>query len=245
MRTRFILIYAILLILDVKGLYGQTDSCCNCTDKLNYESGLSGELSAMPFDTITYFNKDWLLGDIFLIDGGIIRSKYIKYNGLVDELFWIEPISGKTVKLDKEAITQFHFRNFEGDTSVYFRKIKVKRDILADSIETYGQVIYRGNLSLFVSHTFRLIRTELTRKNGNLFENSIHEEEPVYILRFKNIKTSGYKKLNRKNLYAFAPEKKDQIKRFFKQTKLWRIQNYPDIIMLMKFLNSILDQNYH
>jgi hypothetical protein len=241
MRTWLILIVTIILIINAQALNGQADSCCNYIDKLTYEPGLSGEISALPFDTVTNFNKDWLLGDIFLVDGGIIRNKYIKYNGLLDELFWIEPKSGKTVKLDKEAIMQFHFQDVQGDTSVYFRKIKVKQDILTDSSETYGQVIYEGNLSLFVLHTFRLIRTELTRRNGILFENGIHEEEPVYILKFKNIKTSGYKNLNRKNLYAFAPEKKDQIKRFFKQAKLFRMQNYADIIMLMKFLNSILD----
>jgi len=241
MRTRSIFIYAIILIINCQALHGQTDSCCNCINKLTYELGLSGELSAMPIDTVPYFNKDWLLGDIILVEGGIVRNKYIKYNGLLDEVFWIEPKSGKTVKLDKEAIMQFHFKNVQGDTSVYFRKIKIKRDILTDSSETYVQVIYHGNLSLFISHTFRLIRTDLTRRNGFLIENSIYEEEPVYILRFKNIKTSIYKNLNRKNLYAFVPEKKDQIKRFFKQIELLRIQEYPDIIMLMKFLNYILD----
>ena len=241
MKTRLILIYAIILIINSQALNGQADSCFNCMDKLTYEPGLSGEISALPFDTATNFNKDWVIGDIFLIDGGIIRNKYIKYNGLLDELFWIEPKSGKTVKLDKEVIMQFHFQDVQGDTSVYFRKIKIKQDILSDSIETYGQLIYEGNLSLYVSHKFRLIRTELTRRNGILFENGIHEEEPVYILRYKHIKTSVYKNLSRQNLYAFAPEKKEEIKRFFKQTKLLRIQNYPDIIMLMKFLNSILD----
>ena len=241
MKTRIILVYAILLVLTCLTLSGQTYSCCNNTGKLNSGSGLSGELFTKQLDTLSTFTKYWFSGDIFLVDGEIIRSKYIKYSGLLDELFWFEPNSRKTIKLDKEAILQFRFLNVQGDTSVYFRKIKVKRDIFTDSSENYGQVVFEGGLSLFVLHTYNIIRTEVIRKNGNLFENSIYKEEPIYIFMFAANKTFIVKSLTQKKLGAVVPEKKDLIKGFFKETKLRKIKSYPDMLALMKFLNSIAE----
>lgn len=196
----------------------------------------------MSFDNITYFNKDWLSGDIFLSNGEIVRNKLIKYNGLIDEFLWKEPKSESIIKLDKEAVQRFHFLNVQGDTSVYFRKIKVKRDIFTDSSEIYGQEIYHGKISLFILHTFYVERREIVSTNTGYFQKEIYAEEPIYFLRFMNNKVVGFKNLNRKNLYAFIPDKKDQVKGFFKQTKQPKIETYPDIIMLMKFLNSIADQ---
>jgi hypothetical protein len=123
MNAKLILIHAILLTIAFQSLSGQSNYSRNCTDKINSGPYLSGELfiPAEPLEVITYFNSDWLLGDIYLANGEIVRNKYIKYNKLLDELFWLEPASNKIIKLDKEGILQFHFLNFQGDTSVYFK----------------------------------------------------------------------------------------------------------------------------
>ena len=120
MKARIFLILTILLVLTTGTLYSQTSSCCECKDKTNVEPSLTGEFVEIPKDTITWFRKEWQSGDIMLSDGQTIHNVQIKYNGLVDELFWFEPDSRKIVKLDKEAILQFHFLNIKGDTSIYF-----------------------------------------------------------------------------------------------------------------------------
>lgn len=242
MRTRLMLIYIILLIIYCPTLYGQAESCCNCKDKLIYEPGLSGEVSSIPYDTNTYFNKNWLPGDIFLTNGEIVRNKYITYNGLLDELFCLEPKSGNTVKLDKEAIIRFHFLNFNGDTTVYFRKLKIKKDILTDSSVVFVQEIYLGKLSLYVFHTFYVDQREIIPNKNVLFEKEIYSVKPIYFLRFTDGKTVALNSLTWKNLSGLLPEKKEQIKQFFKLARKAKIELYPHMIMLMKFLNSIIDQ---
>lgn len=241
MKSRLILVCTISLIITLQSLYCQTDCCCNSTDKFNFERELSGELIALTLDSITWFNKDWVAGDIFLSDGEIIRNKQIKYNGLLDELFWMEPKSGKPIKLDKEAILKFHFLNLSADTSVYFRKLKVKLDILSDSSEVFVQEIYNGKLSLFVLHTFFVERREMVAKNNIYFEKEFYIEKPGYFLSFTNNRTIALKSLTRKNLYIFIPDKKEQIKQFFKQARSIKIETYPDMLTLMKFLNSIAE----
>jgi hypothetical protein len=244
MKAKLILAHIILLGITSRAGYCQNDYCCFGTDITNTELSLSGELFApdLPVDIMTYFNRDWLLGDIFLSNGGIIRNINIKYNGLLDELFWLEPKSNKPIKLDKEAILQFHFLNFLGDTLVYFRKLKVKRNILTDSTEIYGQEIYHGDLSLFVLHTFYLDRREIVPMNKSYILKDIYKEEPVYYIKLLNNKVVGFKRFSRKSLYAFVPDKKDQIRKFFRESISGKIKTNPEIIGLIQFLNSIVNQ---
>lgn len=240
MKAGIFLILTILLMLTMGTLYGQTSCCCECIYKTNTERSLTGEFVEIPKDTITWFRKEWLSGDIMLSDGQTIHNVQIKYNGLVDELFWFEPDSRKTVKLDKEAILQFHFLNIKGDTSIYFRKIKVKRELLKDSSDVFAQEIYLGDLSLFILHTFYIEQREVVTTHNGYIQNDTYAEEPVYILQFRNDKTVSLKSLNRRNLYTLIPDKKDQIKQFFKQTKRVKIVSYSEIRTLMQFLNTLV-----
>jgi hypothetical protein len=242
MRRRLKIIYTILLLIIFQSLQGQTYWCCNCAENTKTEPRLPGVLVATPADTVTWFNKNWLPGDIFLNSGEIVRNINIKYSGLLDELFWLEPKSGKPVKIDKEAIQKFHFQSVRGDTSVNFRKIKIKRELSNDSIEVLGQEIYRGNLSLFVRHTFYVRQREIINTNSGIIQRDSYEEDPLYIICFMNKKTVALKGLTRKNLYAFAPDKKEQIKQFFNQSRHLKVETNDEIKVLMQFLGSVINQ---
>ncbi|MCX6302878.1 MAG: hypothetical protein NTW82_11915 [Bacteroidia bacterium] len=244
MKIKIVLAFAVLQILTFQLLSGQrnaTSENCGLPDSEPY---LTGELftPALPVDPTTYFNSEWLSGDIYLSNGEVVRSKLIKYNGLLDELFWQEPKSKNIIKLDKEAILQFHFLNFKGDTSVYFRKIKVKQNIIADSSEVFGEVIYNGRLSLFVLHTFIIERRELVYMNGIPYQKDIYAEEPIYFFSWTNNKTFITKLLNRNSLYPISPANKDKINIFLKANKPLKFINNSYLIRLTQFLSTIVDQ---
>ena len=241
MKTRIIW-YIFFLIIGLQNLHGQNISPDYIHNLSDYQPNLTGELFKpdLPIDEITYFNSDWLSADIYLSNGEIAKNKLIKYNGLLDELFWLEPKSKNIIKLDKEAILQFHFKNLNDDSTIVFRKIRVKKNSVSDSSDVFGQVMYEGRLSLFVLYTYKFAGTELSRKNGLLLENNVYSKIPFYIFGFTNHKTFLTKSLNRKSLYSFFPEERDQIKIFFRQIKQSKIESYYDISRLMKFLNSIV-----
>jgi hypothetical protein len=231
-------------MIAIQNLTGQRSISVYNVDFKSSELCLTGELFTPDqiIDGTTYFNSEWLPGDIYLSNGEVVRNKLIKYNGSLDELFWQEPKSKNVIKLDKEAILQFHFQNLNGDSTVYFRKIKVKKNPLAESSEIFGQVVYEGSLSLFVLHTYKTAGTELIRKNGILFEKTNYVAEPVYIFRSANNKTFVAKSLSRKRLYEFSPDNKDKIKEFLKAN---RTSGYPDNFYLKRltiFLSSIVNQ---
>jgi len=214
----------------------------NTNKDINYSGPfITGELfeSSVPLDITTYFNRDWLEGDIFLCDGGIIRNKKIRYNGLMDELFCLDNKSNKIIKIDKQQVSRFHFRNMPGDTTVYFNKIMAKRDIISDSVEIFAQEIYTGKLSLFIFHKYLFERSELVSTDVGALLKDNYKEQPVYYLRYMNNNPEGFKKLNVKSLSSFIPGKEDQIKQFFRQAKRKEFKDKPELIQLCQFLISI------
>jgi hypothetical protein len=240
MKTKIILFSIILVGITSRIGFCQTDDDYSVKN-IDSESLLSGELfnpEMMP-NISTHFNKEWLLTDILLTDYRLVRNKMIKYNGLLDELFWLEPESNQTIKLDKEAIMKFHFLNFQGDTTIRFRKIKVKRDIFKDSSEIFVQDINNGTLSLLISHSFYFAGKEPVRMNQLYYMKEIYNEEPVYYLEFPDNKLIEFRKFSRKNLYKSIPDKKEMIRRYFRESASGKIQTVQEILDFVQFLSSI------
>ena len=243
MKSNIILFYAILQIINLQSLQAQKSFSGDNADQTNYELYLTGELFTPDFivDGTTYFNSEWLPGDIYLSNGGVVRNKLIKYNGLLDELFWQEPRSGNVIKLDKEEILKFHFQNLNGDSSVYFRKIRIRRNALTDSSEIFAQVVYEGSLSLYILHTYMTAGTELVRQNGNLFEKTNYVGEPVYVFRLTNNKTLVFKSLNRKKLHSISPDNSEKIKEYLKTNRTGEFKDISFLRKLTQFLDTIVN----
>jgi hypothetical protein len=242
MKTK-IYIYSVLIIIGIQSLNGQNKGSTNGINQADCILCLTGELFApvQATDPATWYNTEWLAGDIYLSNGEIVRNKLIRYNGSLDELFWKEPKSGNTIKLDKEPIVQFHFQNLNGDTSIYFRKIKVKKNALSDTSEVFGEVIYDKSNSLYILHTFNIKGTEIVRTNGTTFEKIVYEKIPVYVFRFTKNKTFITRSLSRRSLYSFCPEKKDRINEFLKENKLGRSVNNFYLREVAQFLGTIVN----
>jgi len=243
MKTKTILVC--LVLLGISSGAGFCQTICNCPDpnEVYPETPISGEFfePASTPDIATFFNKDWLPGNINLKDGRIIRNKNIRYNGLLDELFLFAPELNKVIKLDKEAILQFHFLNSQGDTKVYFRKISVKRDIFTDSAEIFVQEIKEGKLSLLIFHSYYSAGKEIVRMNKTYYLKEIYKEEPVYYLSFPDKTLVEFRRFSRKNLYTSLSDKKDQIRQYFRQSISGKIRTGQEILDFIRFLSSIVD----
>ena len=137
---------------------------------------------------------------------------------------------------------QFHYQNVNRDTTVYFRKIRVKINVLYDSSDVFGEVIYDKINSLYILHTFNIKGTEIFRSNGTTFEKINYEKIPVYVFMFTKQKTFVTRSLSRRSLYTFCPEKKDRINEFLKENKLGRSVNNFYLREVAQFLGTIMNQ---
>jgi hypothetical protein len=243
MKINIVFSSIILLMIAIQNLDGQSRTFSKNSDLSDSEWCLTGELFVPDFtvDSRTYFYSVWVSGNIYLSNGIVVRNKLIKYNRLLDQLFWLETKSNNMIKLDKESILRFHFSDINGDTSVYFRKIKVKRNLVADSVSVFAQEIYCGSSSLFIVLAFKENGTELVRKNGILSEEIVYNEAPIYFFKFANQRTFVTKSIKRHSLYAFSPENKEKIKAFTQTNNPGMNQDNLYLIKLTRFLSSIVN----
>jgi hypothetical protein len=242
MKIIKVIIQSIFLILTIQDLFCQNTGRINDNIIRDCIQCLTGELFTPTIkpDPATYFNPEWLAADLYLSNGEIVRNKLLKYNGLLDELLWQEPKSGNIIKLDKEPIVKFHFLNLNGDTTIYFRKINIKRNALSDSGEVFAEAIYDKGISLYILHTFNIKGTEIVRSNGTTFERTIYEKIPVYILMFTKGKIFITRSLGRRSLYAVFPENKDRIKDYLKVNNSRQPINNSYLRHLTEFLGTIV-----
>jgi hypothetical protein len=242
MKTILLQVFTMFLLIMPQPLCSQKTCCCGFQDENISEPFLAGELFTpdLPPDTLTYFNNVWLTGDIKLTDGGIVRNKLLKYNGLLDELFWLEDESKRTIKLDKKAIQQFLFRDSQHNTSANFKIITVKPDIITDSVDIFGEEIYRDKVSLYLFHGYIVERREQYYREGIAYQKVKYAPQPVYYFKFMNNKTVGLKELNRKNLYTLSPGIKKEINQFFRENKPGNYKDRVWLILLTRFLSTVL-----
>ena len=241
MKDNLLLVLLILTVINPLPLHGQKNCCCGFPDDNISQPYLSGEffLPDQQLDTLTYFSNAWLAGDIKLTDGAFVRNKLLKYNGLLDELFWLEDESKRTIKLDKEAIQQFLFRDHQHHTSAYFEKITVRPDIISDSVDIFGEVVCRDKVSLYQFHAYMVEGREQYYREGVAYQKVIYAPQPVYYFRFMNNKTVGLKELNRKSLYALMPGTKKEINQFFRENEPGKYKDRVWLILLTRFLSTL------
>jgi hypothetical protein len=91
-------------------------------------------------------------------------------------------------------------------------------------------------------HNLIIEQRELAVVNGIMHQKNVYGEEPIYYLRFMNNKAVGLTSLNRKSLSAVAPDKKDQIKMFFKENRQMGFNTDAELVRLAQFLSSIVTQ---
>jgi hypothetical protein len=244
MKKSLIYTFFFLFLTVFQNANGQINECCSSKNSITSDPSLSGSLytSSGVIDNSVWFNKEWLFADVYLSNGEIVRNKLLKYSGMLDEVLWRQPETNTIIKLDKSSVHRFHFINNEGDTSVYFERLRVKHDVSVDSSEIFGEEIFRGKVSLFIWHTFLVERSEVSAKSGVYYQNDTYTEVPVYYFRFPDNKIVSTKSLNRKSIVALVPDKKSQIINYYKKNKPGKAPSKSKLRSLTQFLSSIVDQ---
>ena len=86
-----------------------------------------------------YYNQDWSKGDILLNTGEKLTDILLKYNGLYDELIWLNTFNYGIFKLDKPAIKEFWLKTGNGSAH-HFKQLKIYTTL--DSIQnTFAELL--------------------------------------------------------------------------------------------------------
>ena len=182
-----------------------------------------------------FFNSDWWEGDILLSSGEMVNGKHLKYNGLLDELIWLNTRNLGKFKLDKSFVAEFWLRNTLG-TNYHFKQIKVgdAKDIQQQSF--FAEVKVEGELSLYIYHKISVVGSVNVRKDNVLLNYNNLENERIYYIKQPSDSFIALHKIRRQSFVSHFPQKAKTINRIIKANDL-NIKLEDDFIRLIRLMN--------
>lgn len=174
---------------------------------------LTGEtfMDLMKYNGNQYINDDWVEGDILLSTGEKVYGNKIKYNGLLDEVIWLNSSGLREYKLDKQLISEFWYKNIRGE-SIHFKKLSVVKASNNQS-EIFAEVAAEGKVSLYIQRRITKVDGENRFKEDRLYAFDILGPEPLYYIKLPSNNFAVMSKITRNSfLKLFPTERKSIIK---------------------------------
>jgi hypothetical protein len=206
-----------------------------------FEQGLSGSLY-IPGRRLVgdpwFPSEKWTRGDVRLTSGTWVRGKMLRYNGYIDELFWLSEADYSQVKVDRGLIDEFILYAPSG--SLRFTRIMVHVPPIIWNREVLGEILYEGNISLYCYR--RVIETGL---GDYLVENRVVGGRKIapshlYIMELPGGTQTTISRIRRSSILNLFPENRKEIRRLLRQNRL-RPSNARELAEVMK----LLDENPH
>ena len=183
-----------------------------------------------------FFNKDWTEGDILLSNGTMIYKKSLKYNGLLDELIWLNSSNYGKFKLDKSSISEFWLKNIS-DHDIHFKRINVRDTSLTRQPDIFAEVKVEGKLSLYIQRKVSVIGSENVRTDNTVISYDDLKNSPRYYIKLPSNQYLMLTKLRRRAFLRLFPEDKKAINKIIKDNHL-KVKVESDFVKLIELMNQ-------
>ena len=183
-----------------------------------------------------FFNKDWTEGDILLSNGTMIYKKSLKYNGLRDELIWLNSSNYGKFKLDKSSISEFWLKNIS-DHDIHFKRINVRDTSLTRQPDIFAEVKVEGKLSLYIQRKVSVIGSENVRTDNTVISYDDLKNSPRYYIKLPTNQYLMLTKLRRRAFLRLFPEDKKAINKIIKDNHL-KVKVESDFVKLIELMNQ-------
>jgi hypothetical protein len=183
-----------------------------------------------------FLNKDWTKGDILLTTGDIIHDKLVRYNGLFDELVWLNEYNFGKFKLHRSFVNEFWIANTSG-TKTHFKRICIGDTSKIHKQDIYVEVKAEGNVSFYIQRRISVVGTENVKKNNILYVCDVIEPTPAY---FFKLPSSQYVMMTRLRSRAFLklfPQNKKVINKLIRENHL-NVRDENDCASLIELMNK-------
>jgi hypothetical protein len=196
-------------------------------DSTIFEQNLVGEFAVRleSNKANTFYNSDWRLSTVILENNKNVANKYLNYNQLSGQFYWIRLPDYKQIILKKETIKEIDIFPKENDKKEVFRKIKFQPWYSFTFTTEYLQVLSEGKINLYA---FR-------RAETNVSSNEIVPFSEYYI----QINNNYLKHLKRGRwaLYASVGADKILMKKVVRSNHL-KIRDETDLIKAIDLFNQ-------
>ena len=166
-----------------------------------------------------YFNDDWAESNILTSTGEMLYGKKLKYNGLLDEVIWLNTDIPRSYKLDRALINDIWFQNIQ-DKPIHFKRIMIDEPNKSHKSDIFAEVAVEGKISLYIQRKISVLNIQTIKKEGKLYPYKTIGGTPVYFIKLSSDKYFSMSRLNRSSLCKLFPNKKKDIVKLQKQNQI-------------------------
>ncbi len=182
-----------------------------------------------------YYNQDWATGDILLNTGEKLMGISLKYNGLYDDLIWLNTFNYGIFKLDKPTIKEFWLKTGNGLVH-HFKQLKI--NIIQDSIKNvFAEILMDKTVSFFVQRKIEVqgLQYVTVNKIRQKYDNLV--VSPVYYFKLPSNQYVSIERPNRKKVLNIFPENKKDIAKIITDNHL-NLKRESDLVRLVELMNE-------
>ena len=219
-------------------IYAQPSVQVNASEvKSIFSPKLTGEtfIEKKGYKGEQYFNKDWLESDILLSTGEEIHGEKLKYNGLLDELIWVNTSNYRQFKVDKSFISDFWLKNGTGK-AIHFKRMNVNEQNDIHSSDIFAEVGIEGKVSLFIQRRIKIVGEENVFQNGALYVIESLGPKPVYYIKTTSNHYLILSRIRKNAFLKLFPERKKDIAKIMNDHHLI-LKTESDLVKLIEILN--------
>jgi hypothetical protein len=208
-----------------------------------FEQGLSGMASAPPRRPIGnqhYPSEDWIRGNVMLINDIVVKNKLLRYNGYLDDLFWLSEGDYQQVQLDKKLIREFELYLPGSKSPAKFRRIQVRAPLYIGKNEIFGELLHEGEQLSLYAHRRVIGTTRGDYVVGNkLYGGMLVKPSHLYLFVLRDGSTRIIRRLRRRSVLDLFPENRNEIRSIIRENKIW-IRTGKDLTETAKLIDDYL-----
>lgn len=182
---------------------------CSCSTSTDIDNLLEDRVLAQAYtqkmkSPEIQFSDDWRKGEIQLINGEVIHSVYLRYNGFSDQLYWLRAKDYQMSMVDRSVVKSFCFTDtIRNKLAVYLRADFIEKK-LSEVPDVFLQVLTEGEISLYLYH-----------RVNYLTNTDEYYSKPEYYVKINGeIKRIS---LRRRSLVRLLGEKKSEMRSIIRQ----------------------------
>lgn len=183
-----------------------------------------------------YFNNDWWEGDILLSTGQKLYGKLLRYNGLFDELIWLNTSNYGKFKLDKLSVDEFWMKDKSGE-NFHFKRINVGDTTSTHRLGIYAEVMVTGKLSLYIQRKISAVGYEDEYKNKIIGRYYNLKSKPIYYIKLPSNNYLTLTKLRRVAFLKLFPDKKNTLNKIIRENHL-NVREEDDFVKIIELINK-------
>jgi hypothetical protein len=185
-----------------------------------FQTKLTGEafVEYRGFRGEQYFNAEWAESDILLSTKEMVHGAKLKYNGMFDEVVWLNTNIPGLYKLDRPLIKEF-WLNKIASQPIHFKRINVNDSTMRHS-DIYAEVAVEGKVSLYIQRKISVTDVLAIPHDGKLYPLKFIGPTPVYYVKFPTGTYSVMNRLSRRLFIKLFPEQKKLITRLVRQNDI-------------------------